>query len=121
MTVSCWPILWIATRFELTTKDIFLALAKEVPNPDGTAQLIANPYQKWSDIRADLPESTIEVLGPPPTSGTRDAFVELAMEGGCKQFAWIKAIKAEDKSRYKSFATPFVKTAGLSKRAKMTT
>ena len=44
----------------------------------------------------------IEVLGPPPTSGTRDAFVELAMEGGCKQFDWIKAIKKEDKRRYKA-------------------
>ena len=89
-------------QIELTTKDIFLALAKEVPNPDGSSSLVANPYQKWSDIRAGLPGSTIEVLGPPPTSGTRDAFVELAMEGGCKQYAWIKAIKAEDKSRYKA-------------------
>lgn len=89
-------------QIELTTKDIFLALAKEVPNPDGSSSLVANPYQKWSDIRAGLPASTIEVLGPPPTSGTRDAFVELAMEGGCKQYAWVKAIKAEDKSQYKA-------------------
>jgi len=90
-----------ADLVELTTKDVFLALAKEVPNPDGSAALVANPYQKWSDIRAGLPASKIEVLGPPPTSGTRDAFVELAMEGGCKQFDWIKAVKGEDKDRYK--------------------
>ena len=89
-------------QFSLTTKDIFLALAKDVPSPDGAASLVANPYQKWSDIRAGLPDSQIEVLGPPPTSGTRDAFVELAMEGGCKQFDWIKAVKKEDKSRYKA-------------------
>jgi phosphate transport system substrate-binding protein len=91
-----------AAQVELTTKDIFLALAKNVPNPDGSASFVANPYQKWSDIRAGLPGRVIEVLGPPPTSGTRDAFVEIAMEGGCKQYDWIKAIKAEDKGRYKS-------------------
>jgi len=89
-------------QFSLTTKDIFLALAKDVPDPDGSSGLVANPYQKWSDIRAGLPNTRIEVLGPPPTSGTRDAFVELAMEGGCKQYAWIKAAKDTDKSGYKA-------------------
>lgn len=90
-----------ASQMSLTTRDIFLALAKEVPNPDGSEVLIDNPYQKWSEIRGELPDAVIEVLGPPPTSGTRDAFVELAMEGGCKQFDWIKAIKKQDKARYK--------------------
>ncbi len=86
---------------ELTRQDIFLALAKQVPDPAGGEQLIENPYEKWSDIREGLPQSEIEVLGPPPTSGTRDAFVELAMEGGCKQFGWIKAMKDSDKYAYK--------------------
>lgn len=90
-----------ADQVSLTTKDIFLALAKEVPNTDGSETLIENPYQKWSDVRADLPSTKIEVLGPPPTSGTRDAFVELAMEGGCKQFDFIAAIKKQDKTRFK--------------------
>ncbi len=90
-----------ADQLELTTRDIFLALAKQVPNPDGSSTLVANPYQKWSDVRAGLPNTSIEVLGPPPTSGTRDAFVELAMEGGCMEFAWIKAVKGEDKNRFK--------------------
>lgn len=88
-------------KVSLTRKDIFLALAKKVPNPDGSASLIDNPYQRWSDINKDLPNAEIEVLGPPSTSGTRDAFVELAMEGGCKKFAWIKALKKSDKARYK--------------------
>ena len=91
-----------APQISLTTKDIYLALAKQVPSLDGSESFVANPYEKWSDIRAELPAKRIEVLGPPPTSGTRDAFVELAMEGGCKQFAWVKAIKAQDKSRYKA-------------------
>ena len=56
----------------------------------------------WSDIDASLPKKKIEVLGPPPTSGTRDAFVELAMEGGCKQFSAIKAIRKSEKKKYKA-------------------
>ncbi len=91
-----------AKVLSVSLKDIFLALAKDVPDPSGAEKLVPNPYQKWSDINPVLPATVIEVLGPPPTSGTRDAFVELAMEGGCKQFAWIKAIKAKDKSRFKA-------------------
>jgi phosphate transport system substrate-binding protein len=87
-------------QFELTLKDLFLALAKEVP--DGEGKLIANPHKTWNDVNPDLPATKIEVLGPPPTSGTRDAFVELALEGGCKSFDWIKALKASDKNRYKA-------------------
>jgi phosphate transport system substrate-binding protein len=85
----------------LTRADIFLALAKDVPGAsDG--ELIPNPYETWADVNPDLPAQRIEVLGPPPTSGTRDAFVELAMEGGCKSVAWIKELKKSDKNRYKS-------------------
>lgn len=91
-----------AERMDLSRKDIFLALAKEVPNPDGSANLVPNPYKTWSDVNKSLPDVKIEVLGPPPTSGTRDAFVELAMEGGCKKFDWIKAMKKKDKQHYKA-------------------
>lgn len=87
--------------FDLSLKEIFLALAKEV---SGTTpgQLIANPYQTWQDINPALPATDIEVIGPPPTSGTRDAFAELALEGGCKKIDWIKAINKTDKKKYKS-------------------
>lgn len=90
-----------AGQFKLTRKDLFLALAEEVPNPDGSQTLVKNPYQTWKDVNSALPNTKIEVLGPPPTSGTRDAFAELAMEGGCKKFDWIKAMKKKDKSAYK--------------------
>ena len=85
----------------LSRHDIFLALAKQVPG-DTDGVLIDNPHQTWADVNSDLPDIQIEVLGPPPTSGTRDAFVELAMEGGCKSVAWIKALKGTDKAAYKS-------------------
>jgi phosphate transport system substrate-binding protein len=86
---------------KLSRKDLFLALAKEVPATDGSARLIANPYVTWKDVNSKLPANKIEVLGPPPTSGTRDAFVELVMEGGCKKYPWIKSLKKSNKSRYK--------------------
>ncbi len=91
-----------ADIISITRKEIFLALAKEVPNPSGSETLIENPYITWNEVNPELPKIKIEVLGPPPTSGTRDAFVELAMEGGCKTFDWIKAIKKVDKQQYKS-------------------
>ncbi len=86
---------------KLTRKDVFLALAKNVPDPKGGEKTIPNPYKTWKDVNPNLPATKIEVLGPPPTSGTRDAFVELAMEGGAKKFAWIKALKKKNKKDYK--------------------
>ncbi|PHR67526.1 MAG: phosphate ABC transporter substrate-binding protein [Alcanivorax sp.] len=91
-----------ADAASFTRKDIFLALAKNVPHPDGSETLIENPYKTWQEVNSNLSDIKIEVLGPPPTSGTRDAFVELAMEGGCKKFTWIKAIKKTNKNRYKA-------------------
>ncbi|NIB39466.1 PstS family phosphate ABC transporter substrate-binding protein [Pseudomaricurvus alkylphenolicus] len=90
-----------AKQMKLTRKDIFLALAKQVPNPNGSETLVDNPYKTWKDVNPALPNTKIEVLGPPPTSGTRDAFQELALEGGCKKFDWIKAMKKKDKKQYK--------------------
>ncbi|MGL1932666.1 MAG: PstS family phosphate ABC transporter substrate-binding protein [Desulfotalea sp.] len=87
---------------KLTRKDIFLALAKDVPDPKNPGKIIPNPYKTWKDVNPSLPATAIEVLGPPPTSGTRDAFVELAMEGGAKSFGFIKAMKKKDKKAYKA-------------------
>ena len=56
-------------NFALTRKQIFQALAAKLPGPDG--KLIENPYTKWSEIDPKLPNTKIEVLGPPPTSDAR--------------------------------------------------
>jgi phosphate transport system substrate-binding protein len=91
-----------AKQFSLSRREIFLALAKNIPNPDGSETLVDNPYKTWNEINPTFPSTKIEVLGPPPTSGTRDAFAELALEGGCKTFPFIKAIKKQDKKKYKA-------------------
>jgi len=86
--------------FDLTTEQIYQALAKQVPVG---GKLVANPNKKWSDIDKSLPDQAIIVYGPPPTSGTRDAFVELAMHEGCKGLDYYKAKKTElDKKAFKS-------------------
>lgn len=85
----------------LTKKQIFAALAKQVPI-DG--KLVDNPYKTWKDVDPSLPDTKIEVLGPPPTSGTRDAFVELAMEGGAKDYDLLKDLSKSDKKAFKAAA-----------------
>ena len=87
--------------FKVSRRDVFLALAKTVPDPDNTQSLIANPYKTWNQINKSLPADKIEVLGPPPTSGTRDAFVELVMDAGSSTFPNIKALKDSDEARFK--------------------
>ncbi|HEY8521795.1 MAG TPA: PstS family phosphate ABC transporter substrate-binding protein [Gammaproteobacteria bacterium] len=84
-----------AEPLDLSLRHVYLALAKHVPDPGGGEALVPNPYRRWSDIDPALPPVRIEVLGPPPTSGTRDAFLELAMEGGCKSFPWIAALERD--------------------------
>ena len=79
----------------LGIRDLYLALAKEVPV---NGVLLANPYSLWSEINPALPAQKIEVLGPPPTSGTRDAFLELVMEKACHAFPEIATI-ADEKLR----------------------
>jgi phosphate transport system substrate-binding protein len=93
-----------AKPMKLSRKDIFLALAKEVPDPKGGEKLVANPYRTWKDVNPSLPNIRIEVLGPPPTSGTRDAFVELAMESGAKKFGWLAALRRQDKKKFQAIA-----------------
>ena len=91
-----------APMLHLSRRDIYLALAKEVPDPRGGKVLVENPYHSWHEVNPALPDIPIRVLGPPPTSGTRDAFDELAVEGGCQTFPWLDALKKQDKKHYKA-------------------
>ena len=85
----------------LTRRDVYLALAKTVPDPANPSNLIPNPYTTWKDVNKALPAVKIEALGPPPTSGTRDSFVELYMQAGCRTFAWLNTLRGQDEPRFK--------------------
>ena len=85
---------------DLTKAQLFLALASEIPDGD---KLVPNPNKKWSQVDKALPDVAITVYGPPPTSGTRDAFVELAMHEGCKALDYFKKKKGElDKDKFEA-------------------
>lgn len=89
-------------KIDVTKEQLYRALAAKVP-VDG--KLVANPFKKWSDIDKALPDIAIVVYGPPPTSGTRDAFVELVFHHVCKKgkLPFWKAKAEEMKGDKKAF------------------
>jgi phosphate transport system substrate-binding protein len=87
-----------APDMDLNEEQIFKALAAELP--DGKGGFVANPNKKWSDIDASLPAFDIIAFGPPPTSGTRDAFVELVMHDGCKNLPGMADLKKADGAKW---------------------
>ncbi len=89
-------------ELNITREQIFLALAKKIP--DASGEMVANPNKTWADVDPSLPNIKIEVLGPPPTSGTRDAFAEIALEGGAKEVEVLAALRKEDKNAFKKIA-----------------
>jgi len=86
------------TPINLTLGQVYLALAEQVPDKDG--KLVANPNKTWSDINASLPAIKIEVLGPPPTSGTRDSLHELFLEKGAEQIPALAALSKSDRKAF---------------------
>lgn len=84
--------------WDLTEEQIFRALAAELP--DGKGGFSTNPNRLWSDIDPSLPAMPILVYGPPPSSGTRDAFVELVMHDGCSALPGMAELKKTDADRW---------------------
>lgn len=117
-------------QMDIAKEDLFLALAARTPMPvdaEGEALLTAagalregasfsqvagysceafvdNPFARWSDVDSALPSSRIEVFGPPPTSGTRDAFVELGMFLGARRIDCLAALHDDDAGRFEQIA-----------------
>lgn len=87
--------------FDLSLRELFLGLAREVPV---NGRLVPNPYKRWSDVSADLPDVPIQVFGPPPSSGTRDAFLELAMAPGARSFPELAEIEEDDPALFTEIA-----------------
>lgn len=86
---------------DLTVRDLFLALAAKTPvRFAGTCELVDNPHQTWSDIRAGLPDWPIEVYGPPLTSGTRSAFINLALRAGAMEVDCMREMSKNDREMF---------------------
>jgi phosphate transport system substrate-binding protein len=83
----------------LTQADIYKALAA---NPFGKGP---NTAQTWKDINPSLPPVKIRVLGPPPTSGTRDSLADLYLEKGCDTDPAMKALKKSNEDQHKQMCT----------------
>ena len=89
-----------APAFALSRRDLYLALAREVPSPTAPDRLIDNPYASWREIDPALPDMPIRVLGPPPTSGTRDILVERLLGGVCLEVPVLQAMHARDPTEF---------------------
>lgn len=85
--------------YQLSLNEVFLAVAHSVPK-DG--KLVPNFYSSWDEINPALPKHKIEIYGPPPTSGTRDAFVEIVMEKVCKEFPEYTTAYPDEDARKKA-------------------
>ena len=72
--------------WDVTLPEIYQALGAQVPVE---GEWVDNPYTNWSEINPDFPDAPILVYGPPPTSGTRDAWVELVMHAGCEELPYV--------------------------------
>ena len=75
-----------AKQYNFTTSQLFQAVAAEVANH---GQIVKNTSFVWQEIDSSLPKVEIKLMGPPPASGTYDAFLELIMEAGCRDFSKI--------------------------------
>lgn len=93
-----------ATLPELSRKDLFLALAKRIPDPTCKSpceKLVVNPNHSWKQVNSTLPDQPIQVFGPPASSGTSETFMELAMDVGCDSYPWLAARKNMNELEHK--------------------
>lgn len=99
-----------APDYALKTEHLYLALAANVLR---YGKFVPNPYDSWDDINRSLPKSRILVYGPPPTSGTRDAFIELGIEAGARKFPVADKLHASDEKAFKAQVDPLRKSGWI--------
>ena len=93
-----------AKPLDLTRRDLYLALSKEIPDPACTEacenKFVHNPYKTWKQVNPALPDTKIEVLGPPFNSGNVEVFAEAVLESGCNSFPWLRAMRTKNEKEY---------------------
>jgi len=85
--------------FALTPKHVFAAAAAEVPQDGKMVKnpYTKNPYTRWSQIDASLPDQEIVLVIPGSNHGTREVFEEKVTHPGCAEFPEIKALEGDAK------------------------
>ena len=89
--------------YNFKLEQIYLGLADKTLRG---GQLVKQPYKTWSEVGPNLPKARILAYGPPPTSGTRDAFVELGMEAGAAKLPTLAAMKKADEKKFRATVSP---------------
>jgi len=89
--------------YNFKLEHLYQGLSKQVLKG---GQFVANPHKAWDDVAGGLPGNRIQVYGPPPTSGTRDAFVELAIEAGARKYPTLDAIRSDNEKKFKALVDP---------------
>jgi hypothetical protein len=84
----------------LTARDVFLALARRVPDPSQPGELIDNHYFTWNEVDPALPYQPIQLFGPSPESVAGRLAAELLLTAGCNTYQWIAALRDTDEGRY---------------------
>jgi phosphate transport system substrate-binding protein len=92
---------------ELTREVLFLALAKNVPDPNGGDKLVPNPHKTWKSIDSKLPDVPIKIWGPDSAHGTYDSLISQVMVPGCKRFNFLKAMEATDPKAFEAACQSF--------------
>lgn len=103
-----------APPMELSEAQIFQALARDLPRSETDCTFRPNPHKRWADLGGGLPGDPIAVHGPPPTSGTRDAFVETAMEAGARRHPCLAAMERDTPNLFRARAHAVREDGGLS-------
>lgn len=98
----------------LTRKDLFLAMAKDVPDPQGSIKTVPNPYKTWKEFNAELPDIKIQAWGPDPTYAIRSSVVSEIMVEGCKQIPWLKTLETTDPKAFEAVCHSFRKDGAYS-------
>ena len=93
-------------NYSFKTEALYQGLASKVLR---NGKYEANFYRSWKEVGSGLPANRIQVYGPPPTSGTRDAFVELAIEAGARKFPTLESVRSDNEAKFKELVDPLRK------------
>lgn len=92
-----------APDYDFRLPQLYMALGANVLRG---GKFVPNPYTNWNEIGPGLPNNRILVYGPPPTSGTRDAFIELGVEASALTYASVRALRDRDVDEFRQMTHP---------------